>query len=243
MDHPKYIVAEAAIADICAGQENGDRLPSEGRLCSMLNVSRITVRRALDELENEGRVKRIQGSGTFVLDPDDHPVAPAEVMSPLGFHSQMVQRGHRVESRILSFGTVSADEQIAARLGVPLDARVMRLERLRFLDGSVHHLTRAWRSADRFPVAEDTDFSTASLYAVLRSCGARTDREQVTVFLRMPTGDEAALLGIPEDRPRLASWSTVTSTAGSPIACSATIRRDSDASMSFTVEPAARQQP
>ena len=54
-----------------------DRLPSEREIADRLGVSRPTVRRALDQLAAEGRVHRVQGSGTFVAEPpppDDEPV-------------------------------------------------------------------------------------------------------------------------------------------------------------------------
>ncbi|WKF85231.1 GntR family transcriptional regulator [Lacticaseibacillus pantheris] len=65
---PKYkIVANAIRQQIIYGEfEIDDQIPQELVLSKKYNVSRITVRKALDELENEGLIYRIQGSGTFV---------------------------------------------------------------------------------------------------------------------------------------------------------------------------------
>ena len=55
---------------ILEGQfEPGDQLPSEKDLQNQFGVSRITVRRALQDLSNEGKIQRVAGKGSFVLKP------------------------------------------------------------------------------------------------------------------------------------------------------------------------------
>lgn len=65
---PLYYQLEKRIRDrIEAGEFNkGDALPTEGRMCSEYNVSRITVRRALDGLQQQGLIERHRGVGSFV---------------------------------------------------------------------------------------------------------------------------------------------------------------------------------
>lgn len=236
MNVPKYQVAKQAIASICDRNDVGFRLPSESQIGRHLAVSRITVRRAMDELQSEGIVKRIQGKGTFVQAHPATKATPSEVMAPLGFHAQMSCRGHRVDSKVIFCDQVKADSKTATGLGIKIDSVVNRLQRLRFLDGSLHHLTTAWWPTDSMPIPSDVDFTSASLYSSLADAGIVIDSEQVTVSIRTPSGDEAALLQISQDQPCLASTSRVFSSIGKQVLYSQTLRRSIDATMTFSIK-------
>ena len=68
MEDAKYeAIRDSLKYRILAGElERNARVPSEAELCRMYDVSRISAKRALNELENDGYVKRIPGKGTFV---------------------------------------------------------------------------------------------------------------------------------------------------------------------------------
>ncbi len=89
----------------------GMLMPTESELCVMYNVSRITVRRALDELERGGLVRRIQGKGTFISATKMHSGA-----SPKGFTQNMAEQGVTVTSRLLLEEVVQATEEIRQKL-------------------------------------------------------------------------------------------------------------------------------
>ena len=236
MSVPKYQVAKQAIAKICDRNDVGFRLPSESQIGRHLDISRITVRRAMDELESEGIVRRVQGSGTFVQAHPTTKTTPSEVMAPLGFHAQMSCRGHRVDSKVIFRDQVKADSDTATGLGIKIDTVVNRLQRLRFLDGSLHHLTTAWWPTGSVTIPSDVDFASASLYSSLADAGIVIDSEQVTVSIRTPNGDEAALLQIGQDQPCLASTSRVFTSTGKQVLYSQTLRRATDATMTFTIK-------
>ncbi|MHA6554549.1 GntR family transcriptional regulator [Corynebacterium pyruviciproducens] len=237
MNLPKYMLVKRAIAQMCAERENGDRLPSESQIGKALDVSRITVRRAMDDLQEDGIIRRVQGLGTFVapVSTENEPVT--EMMAPLGFFAQMNQRGHRVDSKVLHCDQVSADARIASELGIKLDSKVHRLSRLRSLDGSLHHITTAWWPAFLPGISEETDMSHDSLYSTLRSLGIPIGSEQVTVGMRHPSGDEATLLDISEDQTCLSSYSRVFSLQGKQLLFSSTLRKNFDSTMTFVVNP------
>ncbi|MDN5697844.1 MAG: GntR family transcriptional regulator, partial [Rubrobacter sp.] len=65
----KYQHIRGRIMDMVESLEVGEALPPERSLCEMFEVSRVTLRRALDELAREGYLVRRQGSGTFVARP------------------------------------------------------------------------------------------------------------------------------------------------------------------------------
>lgn len=108
----------------------GMLMPTESELCVMYDVSRITVRRALDELERAGLVKRIQGKGTFIGTTKMHSGA-----SPKGFTQNMAEQGLTVTSRLLVEELVPATDDIRQKLLLHDDqSMVWHFTRLRMVD-------------------------------------------------------------------------------------------------------------
>lgn len=240
MSEPKYLIAERVITRICHDVGIGGKLPTEKELCQILGYSRITVRRAVDALAAQGIIRRIQGSGMYVealLSP------PPEVINPLGFHAQMTRRGHRVHSVVAFLATVPASPEAASALGRPLDTPLIKLVRLRLLDGSPHHLTTSWWDPQQIPAEERSTYEDHSLYALFREHGVELSREDVSVYLGHPSADAAALLDISAREPRLMSDSTVFRPDARPVALSRTIRRDLDATVSFSMTAEGYPQP
>ena len=91
-------------------------LPSERDFCLIYGTTRMTVRHALNDLEVEGVVYRLQGKGTFV--------AGAKLVQPLmqvpGFTEDMQRRGKIPSSRLLYAGVQKANHIIASDLGIGL---------------------------------------------------------------------------------------------------------------------------
>jgi len=112
----------------------GDLLPSYTELADRAGVSLITVRRALDELERVGRVRRHQGLGTFVARPRI-VTEPTRTGSLLATLTEGGDRATQLQTRVLGLdqGLPSAD--LAQALRVEADSPVWRLRRLRLLDG------------------------------------------------------------------------------------------------------------
>jgi GntR family transcriptional regulator len=94
------------------------------------DVSRITVRQALDELVNEGLIYRQRGRGTFVA----HPTVEQGLTRIISFTEDMRQRGFEPGTEILSAGLMPAPADIAEKLQVEPGEELARLERLRLAD-------------------------------------------------------------------------------------------------------------
>lgn len=110
----------------------GDKLPSEPALAKELGVSRVTVRAALAQLENEGLVDRRHGSGTFV-----NSVLPlsASLHLNIGADSLIKSKGRSPGVSQMSWRQTQADEVIAAKLGLDVGSTVIHLYRVRTADG------------------------------------------------------------------------------------------------------------
>lgn len=116
---------------IQAGQwAAGALLPSEADLGRDYDVSRTVVRQALDQLAGNGMIQRRKGKGSFVA---ERKLTAYLLQDAAGFAANMAAQGYAVRSVVLKRGLVTASPMIAAALGVPEDAPVYRLERLRFV--------------------------------------------------------------------------------------------------------------
>ncbi|MEO8100974.1 MAG: GntR family transcriptional regulator [Betaproteobacteria bacterium] len=107
-----------------------EALPSERLLSESLGVSRVTARKAIDQLVEQGLIVRRRGSGNYIAPRLEQPLSRLT-----SFSEELHQRGYTPSSRWLDRAVTAAttDEQLS--LGLAAKARVARLERLRLADG------------------------------------------------------------------------------------------------------------
>lgn len=167
-------------------------LPTEREIAARHGVSRTTVRLALDALEAEGRVYRIQGAGTFVANQ-----VVSKSLALTSFSEDMATRGMRPSSRLLAADVIPAGEKLGAALRLSPSDEVVRVSRLRLADGTPMCLENVHLPAARVPGLLDADLS-GSLYRLL------SERYQVEIHraeqvVRAVDLDEtrALLLGVP----------------------------------------------
>ena len=107
-----------------------NKLPSERELCEMYDVSRMTVRQALLELEREGYIYKLHGLGSFVS-----PKSYLQSLDKLySFTEEMKKIGKVPESIVLQFETIPPTPKIAKRLKIHADENVHKVTRLRLAD-------------------------------------------------------------------------------------------------------------
>lgn len=130
---PMYLqVARRLMDDMQAGHYRPDQaLPSERALSEQFGVSRVTARKAIDQLVLQGLVIRKHGSGNYVSQME----LPLPSLS--GFSAQMQQRGNKPSSTWLKREIVLANAEEQLSLGLSPNERVVRLERLRLADDEV----------------------------------------------------------------------------------------------------------
>lgn len=146
--------------------EPGKHLPSEADIGAFFGISRTAVRQALGELAAEGLVRKEKGRGTFVRGPRRTELVVQEVR---GFLDEMTELGKQVETEVLVLDLLVAPADDAALLGIPTGGKVVRLDRLRRVDGEAVCLARTVLPATRFGGLVGQDLSTTSLYEVLAS--------------------------------------------------------------------------
>lgn len=194
-------IATRAAALIAAGEwQPGQRLPPERVLCERLGVSRTTLRQALAELEARGLISRHQGRGTFVT----RPRFDADATESFSLSAALLRRGRELRTRVLAVEAVEAGGHVATDLGCRPGDPVLRLERLRLLDGEPLMLELAHLPLHRFPGLETKDFEARSLYAILaEDYGARPTLAKESLEPVVCRTREAELLGLPRRAPAL----------------------------------------
>lgn len=193
VDYVEELVAERGLVP-------GDLLPTYAELADAVGVSLITVRRALDELERAGKVRRHQGLGTFLARPRilTEPTRAGSLLSTLA-QGDDGPPAETIDTRILDMrrGLPSAD--VARALQIRPDAQVWRLRRQRMIDGQP-----AVVETSIIPVALAPELDRmvsrlgGSLYDLLASeCGLEDSYEEQYLEVVMPAQEERRLLSIP----------------------------------------------
>jgi GntR family transcriptional regulator len=163
-----------------------DALPPERDLAEELAVSRITVRKAIDGLVDEGLLIRKQGSGTFVTNRVEKNFAKLT-----SFSEDMRARGRKPRSVWLdrAAGTVTPGESLTLRAspGTP----VYRFSRIRYADDAPMAIEYATVLADCLPSVESVE---TSLYEALERTGNRPVRALQRLRAVLLTAEQAQLL-------------------------------------------------
>jgi GntR family transcriptional regulator len=178
------------------GLEPHSKLPTERALAIEFDVSRLTVRRALDRLEHDGLVYRVQGAGTFVADP--HIAKSVELTS---FSEDMRSRGLIPGGSTLILETIPAGARIGAKLSISPSAEVYHFRRVRTADGTPMCLEDTYLNAKLMPGLID-NVGGESLYEVLeQDYNVRIEWAQQSIRASVVEPDEATLLGAPPFSP------------------------------------------
>jgi GntR family transcriptional regulator len=192
-DHsvPKHQRIRQTLAAEIRGLPPHSLLPTERDLAKTHNVSRATIRLALDALRDAGLVYRIQGAGTFVAGP-----TISKTLSLSSFSEDMEIRGMSPSSRLLAADGIAAGRGLAEELGIAATDPVYRISRVRLADDEPICLETAHIPAVRAPELLDRDL-TGSLYEILRGYGLQIIRAEQVVKAVVLDVSEAAMLGTP----------------------------------------------
>ena len=191
--------AEQLEAEIRSGRLGADeRLMSERALAERLQVSRITIRRALAHLAAKDLVRSSVRTGWFA-----GPVSEGSDVL-LSFSDMGRQRGFTVTARVLHCDQREASLAEAEELGIAPGSSVCDLARTRSFDGAVIALTQAVVPQSLAPGLHEHDFATDSLYDVLRSqYRVRPARSRLAIQAAACEGGQARHLGLRPGDPVL----------------------------------------
>jgi GntR family transcriptional regulator len=193
---PLYLRLAAGLRGLIEAGElrGGEAMPSERELVRATGLSRVTVRKATEELCREGLLARRHGAGSFVTRQIDQPLSVL-----VGFSEDMQRRGATVSSRILQRLVCAPDPADMLKLGLSPNDLVFRLARVRLSDGEPLAIETAIVPAD----AINPETMGESLYEALRRSGHMPVRALQRLRAAIANAQEAQLLGVPVGSPIL----------------------------------------
>ena len=176
----------------------GEALPSERSIVAATNLSRVTIRKALERLVQEGLLRQRHGSGTYVNDERERIEQSLAVLT--GFSEDMVSLGHVPSVRWIERAIVMPSSTETMMLGLSPGEKVLRLHRLRLADGEPLAVEMAVMPASLFPqVTQIGD----SLYEALAVIDMLPEKALQRMHACRLPAFEAELLGCDEDEPAL----------------------------------------
>ena len=192
-------IGEALRQEVQNLYKAGDILPTEAELAKRYNVNRHTLRRAVDELVEDGLVIRQHGKGTFVLAPTIDYVIGANTR----FTENLESLGVTTQSRVLRKQVIPARGGVAEKLQIEEGTKVIFLENLRKVDNKPFCISSHFLPQERVPEVLES-YQSRSLHAFLETkCSVKITRTESLISAIPPLADDALQLQMPRNMPVL----------------------------------------
>lgn len=181
----------------------GHLLPTEMELCEQFGVSRASVRTALLGLVNDGYLIRVKGRGTFVTNPQRVEESTVFIES---FAEEMHRRGEAIETEVLEFRVMPADERISASLQIPLNSSLIKLTRLRYRKDHIEEgpivLTTSYYTM-KLSFLQHYDFSSISVHQAMSEHGMAKKFTEKHINVTFLDTRSSRLMGVESGAPAL----------------------------------------
>lgn len=161
-------------------------------------VSRVTLRRAIEDLILDGRIERRARSGNFVR----RPVISSE-MRLKSFTEEIRERGQQPSNQIIQLKRIKANKTVAKALRIVEGDEVYVLDRVRFADNQPVALESLRIACSVAPVLTEEDVAVSLYDALLEKYGIRIANARASISATKPSAKEAKLLHIDDQTPCL----------------------------------------
>lgn len=190
------------------------QMPSENELCALFQVSRITVRQALGDLQKEGLIFKIHGKGTFVAKPK----AFQNVSRLQGFAEAMSSMGYEIINKLQQFRFIPATALIAARLQITEGTIVTEIKRVRLLNREAVSLEVTYVSEALGKQLQKADLITRDIFLILENdCGIALGHAELSIDAVLADEDLKSALAVEEGSPILRIERLTHDASGQPI--------------------------
>lgn len=174
---------------------SGQTLPGEIKLASSFDVSRVTVRRALDALCDDGLIERRAGSGTVISDK-----SATEIPVAMNFNTlmpQLAEMGRNTTAKLLSFTYDAAPDFVSNAMSLDDNDRVQIATRVRLAEGQpFSHLTTYVPESIASSYSEN-DLANTPLFTLLERSGVKIDNAHQTISATLASPGLAEALEVP----------------------------------------------
>lgn len=173
----------------------GSKLPNEEQLRERFDVSRITLREAVQGLIQDGYVVRRQGSGTYVT---RRPALRNSLDTNFSYTEYLSRTGSHAGRKVLSARTTPADDEAAEALAVTPETSVVELRRVRTAGRRPAIYSIDYLPADLIDPGRDRKALGGSMYRLLTELGRPVDHGEATIAPAAADAQLAQLLQVPE---------------------------------------------
>jgi len=206
--HQIYVFLRQSLVE--GGLDPATPLPSEPSLATRYGVSRVTVRKTLEQLEREGLVRRVRGVGTFPAGP--RPAAGRTNIS--GLLENLISVEASTTARELAWGEVDPRGDVAAQLG---PERCLRIVRVRSYRGRPISLTTLHVPARHAGSLDRAGAGDEPIVRLLERAGVVAERAEQAISAVAADALAAAELGVPEASPLIVMRRLMVDAAGAPV--------------------------
>nr|WP_283101634.1 GntR family transcriptional regulator [Halomonas populi] len=189
-------------------------LPNEILLTEQFQVSRITIRKAMERLDREGLVVRYRGRGTFPIASNEHSPVQASIS---GVIENLIAMGLKTEVKVHDFGYVAASAEVALALEVAPGALVQKAIRVRSHRGAPFSLLTTYVPETIGRAFTGDDMATQPLLLLLERAGAKVTHAEQAITAKLATPNQANLLNMEPGDALLCIRRTVFDEDGRPV--------------------------
>lgn len=180
---------------------DNETIPSEREYAERFEISRMTVRHALNNLVREGYLYRQKGKGTFI--------SPRKIEQPLqgltSFTEDMLKRGYKPGNKLLSFQKMLATQEVASKLDITTEDLVFEIERIRLADDTPMAIEKTYVPVSIAPNLNELiikksiyDYIENELHYTIQNATQQIEaaiaRESETSLLHIKNGDPVLMI-------------------------------------------------
>jgi GntR family transcriptional regulator len=201
---PYYYQIEKILEESIENGEYGinDFLPSERELSLKFNVSKITIRKALSNLEFKGIIKKIKGKGSIVR---NKKIEGRILNKLIGTYNDLLRMGFEIKNEILNVNTSVPYGEVRDRLNIEPDQEVLNFERLRFIDEEPYQYSKIYIPKNLIPDFDPNLLLNKSLYEILEhEFGLKINKITRIIEASIASALDAKMFKIKEGYPILA---------------------------------------
>ncbi len=195
------IIADELKDRLVAGQYPlGIPLPGERDLAKELRVARVTVRSALQRLQEEGLVTRLRGVGTM-------PIKEVSTRTHANIHTGLLESivsfGQRSRTKLISYGYVQASPEVAKALQTSPGTKVLKIIRVRSIKKVPFQCTEVYLPTEVAALISQTDLNDMPILSLIEKAGLRYERGNQELKAVNADEEQAKLLKIAINTPVL----------------------------------------
>lgn len=199
---PIYIqLSDILLKGIETGEiKPGETLPSENELSAKYEISRMTAKKAVDNLMYMGKVERIRGKGTFVKAIEKKIELPLNELR--SFTQKVRELGKEPINKIIKFKIIEADMKVSKYLNIPLKEEVFYMERVRIIDDTPAVFEQSYIPKNILPNL-NLEILLKSKFEYVTSLGYKIGSSEREIEAMIPSEYVAKILNIKRTEPIL----------------------------------------